>query len=111
MDPPLAGACPPLKGCEFAADFRKNGMFCRADRGVRPYKDVGRSAAAEKLPRTGWCAAGEDGCNHAFFFSMARMTNRTATIRAKLTSQVMYTFCTKPATMKPTKLTMATVTA
>ena len=30
--------CPPLRSYEFAEDFRKNSLFCRADRGVRPYR-------------------------------------------------------------------------
>ena len=42
---------------------------------------------------------------------MARMSSSTPSSRTALTSQVTYTFCTKPATMKPTKLTAATVTA
>lgn len=40
---------------------------------------------------------------------MLRMTNRTHSISAKLTAQVIYTFWTKPATMKPTTQTPATV--
>ena len=34
----------PLGSCEFAGDFRKNGLFLRADRGVRPYEDCRRGA-------------------------------------------------------------------
>ena len=30
----------PEKGYEFAADLRKIGLFCRADRDVRPYTDL-----------------------------------------------------------------------
>ena len=38
--PPHVGAdayIGPLKCCDFASDFRKNGNFLRADRVVRPY--------------------------------------------------------------------------
>ena len=31
----------PFGSCEFAADSRKNGAFCRADAGIGPYKQVG----------------------------------------------------------------------
>ena len=30
----------PLGSCGFAGDFRDNGAFCRADRGVRPYREM-----------------------------------------------------------------------
>ena len=30
----------PLGSCEFAADFRKNSAFCRADVGIGPYNTV-----------------------------------------------------------------------
>ena len=32
----------PLGNCEFAADYRKNGAFCRADVGIGPYTQAGK---------------------------------------------------------------------
>ena len=30
----------PLENCEFAADYRKNGAFCRVDVGIDPYSQI-----------------------------------------------------------------------
>ena len=48
----------PLGSCEFAADFRKNGAFCRADVGIGPYKGsragVWKDRAAGGRHGLGW---------------------------------------------------------
>ena len=51
----------PLRSCEFCADFRKNGAFCRADVGIGPYTTpegfpgIGPYGSPEGFPSIGPC--------------------------------------------------------
>ena len=51
----------PLENFEFAADFRKNGLFCRADVGIGPYRDLRPQAHAANFFRADTAITNNDG--------------------------------------------------
>ena len=42
----------PLGSCEFAEDFRKIGIFCRADVGIGPYKALRKNVTTHRAEQS-----------------------------------------------------------